>query len=227
MWNLDPPPGFQGLREDLPLTVYERRLPHWRQDGATYFVTMRLCDSLPQAKLRELDAIREEWARLNPRPRSNAVLEQLARQLAERVERWLDQGFGRCLLARPSLAAHLTCAMHHFDGERYELCAYVVMPNHAHAIVRPTHCTVHSLEGILGSWKQYSSGRMNAELGEQGARWQEESFDRIVRDQEHLYRAVQYIGRNARLANLPEAACPRWIRPEWERLGWTFERFAT
>ena len=36
-WNLDPPPGFQGLREDLPLRTYTRHMPHWRQDGATYF----------------------------------------------------------------------------------------------------------------------------------------------------------------------------------------------
>ena len=39
MWSLPPPPGFQGLRDDLPLTVYEQLLPHWRQEGATYFVT--------------------------------------------------------------------------------------------------------------------------------------------------------------------------------------------
>jgi putative transposase len=67
-WNLQPPPGFQGLREDLRLTVYEQILPHWRQDRATYFVTFRLDDSLPQSKLRELEFFMAEWQRRHPQP---------------------------------------------------------------------------------------------------------------------------------------------------------------
>lgn len=51
-WNLPAPPGFQGFREDLALNSYELDLPHWRQDGATYFVTFRLGDSLPQSGRR-------------------------------------------------------------------------------------------------------------------------------------------------------------------------------
>jgi hypothetical protein len=60
-WNLAPPPGFQGLREDLPVEVYEQLLPHWWQDRATYFVTFRLNDSLPQEKLEELRILKAEW----------------------------------------------------------------------------------------------------------------------------------------------------------------------
>ena len=37
-----PPPGFQGLRADIPIVIYRRNLPHWRQVGASYFVTFRL-----------------------------------------------------------------------------------------------------------------------------------------------------------------------------------------
>jgi hypothetical protein len=63
MWNLPPPPGFQGLHPDKPVTIYVRHLPHWRQEGATYFVTFRLQDSLPQVKLDELEQWRLEWER--------------------------------------------------------------------------------------------------------------------------------------------------------------------
>src|SRR5262249_62338873 len=66
MWNLPPPPGFQGLHPDNPVTVYQRHLPHWRQDGATYFVTFRLADSLPQSKLDELALLKEAWERQHP-----------------------------------------------------------------------------------------------------------------------------------------------------------------
>ena len=103
--------------------------------------------------------------------------------------------------------------MHHFDGERYELGAYVVMPNHVHAI---------ALETLLKSWKQYSSKNINTRIDGHEPLWQDESFDRIIRDEEHLDKCLQYIARNPRLAGLALASCPLWIRPEWAALGWTF-----
>ena len=168
MWNLQPPPGFRGLHPEKPMTMYQRHLPHWRQDGATYFVTFRLHDSLPQDRLRELDGLRSEWERRNPPPRSDDVLEELARDIFLRVNRWLDQG--------------------------------------------------------MGSWKKYSSRWINDRLGRSGDLWQEESYDRIIRDEEHLYRTIQYIGRNPGKAGMARGTCPLWIRPEWEELSWTFER---
>jgi REP element-mobilizing transposase RayT len=224
MWNRDPPPGFQGLHPDRPVTMYQRHLPHWRQDGATYFVTFRLGDALPQSKLRELEAVRADWERRHPPPHSREVLEQLTREVVGRVERWLDQGMGSCLLRQRPVAAFVTEAMHHFDGDRYELAYYVVMPNHVHAIVRPLRPESEPLDNILGSWKQFSAGRINKAVRRRGELWQEESFDRIVRDEEHLYRAIQYIGANPARGGLPQDDCPLWIRPEWEALGWTFER---
>jgi REP element-mobilizing transposase RayT len=113
--------------------------------------------------------------------------------------------------------------MHHFDGERYELGCYVVMPNHVHAIVRPLLCDTEPLERILQSWKRHTGLAINRHFAQEGALWQEESFDRIIRDEEHLYRAIQYTGGNPDKAGLDRAQCPRWIRPEWEALGWRFE----
>ncbi len=249
MWTLPPPPGFQGLQPHKPLTLYQRHLPHWRQDGATYFVTYRLADALPQSKLDELQALKAEWQRQPPREtpprtgpagrptqaplrrtallsrlsRAHAVLEERARQVQERVERWLDQGMGSCVLQQPAVAALVTSAMHHFDDEHYELGCYVVMPNHVHAVVRPLMPVAHPLEEILGGWKKYSSRRINSVLNTTGALWQEESYDRIVRDEEHLWRVIQYIGSNPERAGLPRDLCRLWARPQWVELGWKFE----
>jgi REP element-mobilizing transposase RayT len=222
MWNLPPPPGFQGLREGAPLDVYVRHLPHWRQDGATYFVTFRQADSLPQNKLHELEEMRRDWERRNPKPHSSAALEELARHMNQRIERWLDQGLGSCVLKDLALAEFVTSAMHHFDGQRYELGAYVVMPNHVHAVARPMQRETQPLETILKSWKQYSSKNINPRIRSQDSLWQEESFDRIIRDEEHLDKCLQYIGRNPQKAGLPPDACPRWVRPDWVAQGWTF-----
>jgi REP element-mobilizing transposase RayT len=154
---------------------------------------------------------------------ANAALEELAHQVQERIERWLDQGMGSCLLKQASLAAFLTSAMHHFDDDRYELDCYAVMPNHAHVVVRPLRPAAHPLEAIVGSWKKYSSRRINRVLQQTGDLWQDESFDRILRDEEHLWRAIQYISANTDRAGVPRESCPLWIRPRWVELGWRFD----
>jgi putative transposase len=215
-WNLPPPPNFQGLRDDLPLTVYMRHLPHWRQPGATYFVTFRLADSLPQSKLDELESIRREWDRRvgGSERASKEELESLAHVMMAKHERWLDDGHGDCQLKRKELAQLVANSMHYFDGERYELNAYVVMHNHVHVILRP-FSSKSSLEDILGSWKQFSARQINELIGRSGTLWQDECYDRIIRDEEHLYRCLQYVGSNpSKVGGRREHYCC-WIRPAW------------
>jgi hypothetical protein len=93
-----------------------------------------------------------------------------------------------------------------------------------HVLVRPLCCDVQPLERLLQSWKQHTGLKIDRHFGSKGPLWQEESFDRIVRDEEHLYRVIQYIGGNAAKIGLDRERCPTWIRPEWERLGWKFEK---
>ena len=222
MLNLDPPPGFYGLDPDKPIHYYFRKLPHWRQDGATYFVTFRLGDSLPQTKLEELRIFREQFhLEFGAEPsRDNA--EKLAKEVMARVEKWLDQGIGECHLRMPQLSNEIASALHFFDDQRYELDCFVVMPNHIHAIAKPTVPVEYPLEKILQSWKRHSANQINKLLNQSGEFWQSESFDRIIRDEDHLYRAIQYVGNNPRLANLTVGEYVLWMRPEWERLGWGF-----
>ena len=140
-----------------------------------------------------------------------------------RVEQWLDQGMGECLLREPRWAEMATAAMHHFDGERYKLGAYVVMPNHVHAVLRPLAPRRFPLERLLQGLKAACSRNINAARSSRGTLWQHESFDRIVRDEEHLWRAIQYIGRNPVKAGLRGTDCRLWLRPAWIDLGWRFE----
>jgi REP element-mobilizing transposase RayT len=95
------------------------------------------------------------------------------------------------------------------------------MPNHVHALIKPVG--EYELADILRDMKGYVARRTNEELGRSGVLWEQESYDRIIRDEEHLYRVVQYIGRNPGMAGLPESAWYRWIDPRWVRAGWRFE----
>jgi putative transposase len=221
-WNLDPPPLFQGIREDLPLQIYIRHMPHWRQAGATYFVTFRLADSLPESRLHELEQLRSDWHRRNPATQDKKSLEHLARMVFERIELWLDQGSGSCVLRDSAFSRLVHQSMQHFQGQRYELGASVVMPNHIHCIIRPIPDQEVELEEIIGSWKSFTARRINKTLGQEDVLWQDESYDRIIRDEEHLWRCLQYIGSNPKKAGLANENCQLWINPEWERIGWRF-----
>ena len=243
MWNLPPPPGFVGFDPEGPVRIYMRHLPHWRQPGVTYFTTFRLADSLPQPRLRELAALRATWEREHSLPaigrstassyvgRSRASTpdqstergEDLTRLLMKRVERWLDEGYGCCVLRETFAADVVEQKLRHFDGKQYDLCAFVVMPNHVHVLVKPYSDTDHPVERIEQAWKAYSSRDINAALGKSGPLWQQESFDRIVRDEEHLYRCIQYIGDNPRRAGLATHESRRWIRADWVVGGWGFD----
>lgn len=84
--------------------------------------------------------------------------------------------------------------MGHFDGTRYHLGHWVIMPNHVHAIITPIGD--NSLSEILHSWKSFTSKKINAARGEVGTVWQKESFDHIVRSPETLERIEGYILEN-------------------------------
>ncbi len=144
----------------------------------------------------------------------------MSRSLIERSEKWLDQGMGECVLRRPNVRGVVKEALQAFDGEQYELGSFVIMPNHLHLIIRPFGG--FALEKILQSRKRRTSRLINETLGRSGTLWQQESYDRIVRDAEHLWRVLQYIGKNPRLAGIDDHQSTRWVRPDWVKLGWGF-----
>jgi hypothetical protein len=146
---LSGPPGFQPLDPTRPIKRSRRHLPHWTQDGATYFVTFHLGDSLPQERLQELRTIYKQFA--TQKFSSDEEQDERRREILRRVESWLDAGHGSCWLSRKDVAAMMSNSLLHFHGKRYELGAHCVMPNHVHAVLRPFDG--HSLDDVLHSWK--------------------------------------------------------------------------
>ncbi|MCX6910163.1 MAG: transposase [Verrucomicrobia bacterium] len=217
---LEPPPEFQGLHPEKPIRIYYGDLPHWRQEGATYFVTFRLADSLPQQCLVEIAAIRRQWELAHPEPRDESAWLDYGRQVGMKQEEWLDKGCGSCALNRQDCAELVADAMKFFDGQRYHLGAFVVMPNHVHVIFRPLGD--QTIEDIMMSWKGFTARKVNQLLNRTGQFWQRESYDTIVRDCGHLAKAVAYIGANAAKAGLKPENHPRWVRPDWEKAGYGF-----
>jgi putative transposase len=117
------PTGFRGLDPERPITIYRRHLPHWRQDGATYFVTYRLADSLAKNRLRELADLRETLMREHSANWPDAVWETYASDVTRQTEHWLDQGMGHCVRREKRFSTLVSDSMHHFNDVRYLLGA--------------------------------------------------------------------------------------------------------
>ncbi len=181
-----PSPSFyESLRYFNPraeITDKARNLPHWRQPGVTYFITFRLADSLPAEKRRELELSLSQ-ADLDDHP---IFMPQL--------EKWLDSGYGECLLRNPIHAKIVADCLRHFDGQRYDLLAWVVMPNHVHVLVRSVES--HDIDKVLHTWKSFTAHEINKVLGRSGQLWQLESYDHIVRDPQALWSIANYIVTN-------------------------------
>lgn len=176
-----------------------RNLPHWRQTGRTYFVTFRLGDSLPADKLRELQIERAQFIESHPQPWTEEVRVELHQRFTDRCQRWLDAGYGSCVLREPAIAKIVADALLFFDGQRYKLLAWVVMPNHVHALVTPFDS--YPLDKILHSWQSFTSLSIHRKLGLEGALWQHEGYDHIVRSPEALRGIARYIVLNPKYAH--------------------------
>jgi putative DNA methylase len=164
-------------------------LPHFDQPGLLQSVTFRLADSL-QAEI--LEGWRGEIAALADRER--------ARELYRRVEHWLDAGHGQCWLRDPRIATLVEEALLHFDGQRYRMLAWVVMPNHIHV-------PLETMDGwplgdVVYSWKSWTAKEANKVLQRSGQMWARECFDRYIRDGDHYADVLRYIEENPVKAGL-------------------------
>jgi REP element-mobilizing transposase RayT len=183
-------------------------LPHWECDHAIYFVTFRLADSLPRELLARLRQERDALDRAK-HPRSAGFQPALqadrnrARKLQailQKAEQCLDGGLGECHMRDPRIAKIVADTIRHFHGQRYQLQAWCVMPNHVHVIFSPLG--EHTLETILHAWKSYSALEANKLLGRTGHFWQREYFDHIVRHGASLLKISRYVQENPQKAGL-------------------------
>jgi len=160
-------------------------------------VTWRLYGSLPQNRVFRDSEVSSRWA--------FAALDRL-----------LDGGrTGPLHLRQPSVADMVVEVLHHMADvqRRYTLHAFVVMPNHVHVLVSP-HVPLPRLTKAV---KGYTAKRANQMLGLTGSPfWQEERYDRLVRDAAEGDRIRSYIELNPVRAGLVrEAGAYRWSSAGW------------
>jgi putative transposase len=159
------PATFRRFNPRAAMRVYQRNLPHWRQPGATYFLTFRLGDSLPTEVVDEVRRERASWRQQLEKARAKHggdVPEDLMDEYQafllrtyRRMEKVMDAGHGACMLRDASIRKIVNDALLYFHNQRYEMHSFVVMPNHVHVCVRPLE--EWQPEELLKTWKGFIS----------------------------------------------------------------------
>ncbi|MBL0156678.1 MAG: transposase [Bryobacterales bacterium] len=174
------------------MTIYRRRLPHVYETQNPVFLTWRLHGSLPQN-----------------RPFHGGS--QTSGKAFVPMDRLLDeQTTGPLYLRHPAIADLVVEAIHHNADtlRHYQLHAFAIMPNHVHLLLTPAI----PLPRLTRSLKGITAKRANQILALTGTPfWQEETYDREVRDQSEFDRIQSYIEANPVHAGLAqEASQYRW-----------------
>jgi hypothetical protein len=197
----------------LEFSVVDRNLPHWIQDGALCFVNWRAADSLPAFALVQLDAEINEILTKFKIDSSTNWKRELQKQSARRRaniyrklflirDKFLDKGYGRCLLANKECAIEVESSLLFFDEERYFVTDLVVMPNHVHYIA-----AFRDEESFLkqnADLKRFTARTINRICGVKGKFWQVDQFDHLIRHQGAFDYYRQYIQKNPTEAGLSE-----------------------
>jgi REP element-mobilizing transposase RayT len=190
-------------------------LPHIQVAGSTYFVTFRLKDSLPKEALDKLAEESEQNKKLPP-----DEMDLAQRRWFGKFDDYLDRVMcGKAYLKNEQVADLVAEAIRYRDGNVYALEAFTIMHNHGHVVCTPLakeNGEFNSLTEIFHSLKRHTARKANDILGRSGAFWQDESYDRIVRDQAELKRIVNYVLNNPVKAGLVN---------HWKDWKWSYSRF--
>ena len=196
------------------LLISEHFRPHWSQAGVIVFITFRTADSIPQEVLDRWDREKQDWMCRHDCPMDRhwsevlpkldpKVRDQFKKEFNRCREDFLDTCHGECVLRIPEIAGIVTETLLHFDGERYRMGDFIVMPNHVHLLA------AFASEGVMAaqcdSWMHYSAWKINIALRQKGKFWQQEPFDHLVRSPEQFVYLRKYIRDNGVKAGLTQS----------------------
>ncbi|MFN7563168.1 MAG: transposase [Prosthecobacter sp.] len=204
------------------LLIAQRKLPHWAQDGSVVFITWRTADSMPKDVLESWRADRNRWLDVHGIDSTQKEWKMRVQELPPDLmveyhdhftTRWheaLDASHGACVLSQPEIADIVANSLLHFDGDRYEMLDFVIMPNHVHLLA--TFPDKAAMIDQCDSWKHFTARQINRRLGAQGRFWQQDAFDHLVRHEGQFRRLRDYIAQNPVKAGLRADQARLWSK---------------
>ncbi|MCU0444576.1 MAG: transposase [Microscillaceae bacterium] len=193
---------------------HRRNLPHYYPEGAKFFITFRLYNSIPKIFLEELKAdyeakVAEITRCQNPENYSQLIDNERKRHFVA-FDEYLDKvETGNHYLKIPEVAKIVQDAIHSQDGELYDLLAYCIMSNHVHLVIDTAiqlekSQSYQNLDKIMNQLKGFTAYQANRQLSKKGHFWQAENYDRVVRNQQELQNIIHYVLNNPVKAGVVE-----------------------
>jgi len=194
---VNPEVTFLGARASRPHRQWYSRgyLPHLDQPGLVQFITFRLYDSIPAH-------VMESWRSELQCELSLPATDPRVVELRKRIAEFEDAGHGACYLRDERIAELVQDALLQFDGERYRVLEWAIMPNHVHVLIETL--PGYRLGDIVHSWKSFTAKEANRILSRSGEFWMRDYFDRFIRDEKHLASVREYVRNNPVKAGLVE-----------------------
>ena len=162
-------------------------IPHFDVPNMIQSITFRLHDSVPAHVIAQ-------WKEEVEMDHGYPSDEKRKADLRNRIRKYEDAGYGACYLQKNDVAKIVQDALLFYDGERYHLLEWCIMPNHVHVLIGLNEN--YSLSSIVHSWKSFTAKKANAALGRSGIFWAADYFDRFIRNDKHLATVRAYIRNN-------------------------------
>lgn len=176
-------------------------LPHLQPDHACFAIVFRLADSFPQTLIQSMREQRIDL--LKSSSSFDSAIRRRRRWELTEVDAILDKGHGNCLFREKECAGLVVGALNYFNGKRYQLHAWCIMPNHIHVLF--TTISGIRVPEILHSWKSFTANKINRLTRSSGPIWHTEYYDHLVRDEGDFAHAYHYI-----LSNPIKAGLENW-----------------
>ncbi len=205
------------------VAILWRQLPHWPQAGTLCFMTWRTADSVPVELVKRWERERATWLSAHDIEKSHddwrsrlaelplETQDEYHRRFTEQWDEWLDRGYGAAVLRRRELATIVGDSLAFFDGDRYVLTDYIVMPTHVHLLAAFPH--EEAMLRQIESWKHFTATQINRRIGSKGRFWQEDEFDHLVRSEMHFEHYRRYIAQNGPQAKLSDDEYLHYSKP--------------
>ncbi len=157
-----------------------RNLPHLYDNEGIYFITYCLADSFQVSLINNIyytthnrfDEFKEHFQKYD------SLLDSFDS----------DNNY----LAKKEIADICKMTLHYPDEEEYRLICYTIMPNHVHLVFELLQGN-RGISKIMQGIKGVSARKCNLLLNSKGKFWQDESYDRWVRDDIELYFVIRYV----------------------------------
>ena len=197
---------------------YKRKLPHWQPPNSVFALTYNLYGSLPKHVLKQLLEERDNKIKDLEEEEQRQLLKNIHAIHFGKYDELLDNSHNKIQhLKQPKAAELVLQSLHYLNDNVWKMVCCCVMSNHVHLIV---YKLKKPLKNILQSHKSFTGRQVNQILGLEGKFWEEETYDRKIRDRKEFTTQIRYALFNPVKAGLVkhwEDWKYSWVREEFRK----------